>query len=152
MYNLKFKSTTNRFSQKELLDNIQTVWDFKGSQPLIKDMEVSPSIVGFKTYFNRFGSWKNALIEFVKYKNGSIEHVPELKLRKSRKTLNNNIRYDFMKRDSFKCHYCGKSPANDSDVELQIDHIIAVTKGGDNDISNLITSCKDCNIGKYNKQ
>ena len=68
MYNLKFKSTTNRYTQEELFDNIQKVWDFKGSQPFIKDMEVAPSAICFGTYFNRFGSWKNALTEFVKYK------------------------------------------------------------------------------------
>lgn len=151
MYNLNFKNTTNRYTQEELFDNIQKVWDFKGSQPFIRDMEVAPSMVCFTTYYNRFGSWKNALTEFVKYKNGNLKNLPEMKPRKSRKTINNSIKYDVMKRDNFKCNYCGKSPAMDSNIELQIDHIIPVAKGGDNHISNLKTICKDCNIGKYDK-
>jgi hypothetical protein len=151
MYNLKFKKNTSRYTKEELFDNIQRVWDKKGEQPIIGDMEVTPSSICFSTYYNRFGSWKNALTEFVKYKNGNLIIEPETKLRKSRKTINNSIKYDVMKRDNFKCNYCGKSPATDSNVELQIDHIIPVTKGGDNHLSNLKTICKDCNIGKYDK-
>jgi hypothetical protein len=33
-------------------------------------------------------------------------------------------------------------------VSLEIEHIIPVKKGGTNDITNLLTSCKECNIGK----
>lgn len=151
MYSLKFKRTTNRYTTEELFDNIQKVWDLKGSQPFIKDMDVAPSNICFGTYYNRFASWKNALTEFVKYKNGNLEIIPEIKLRKSRKAINNSIRYDVMKRDNFKCNYCGKSPATDSNVELQIDHITPITNGGDNHMDNLKTICKDCNIGKYDK-
>ena len=153
MYKLNFKNTTNRYSEKDLFDNIQAVWDFKTSQPFICDMEKEPSRICFGTYFNRFGSWKNALIEFVKYKNNSdnIEYVENVVIKKNRKAINNSIKYDIMKRDNFKCQYCGKSPAIDSNVILEIDHILPVSKGGTNEIENLKTICKDCNIGKFNK-
>jgi hypothetical protein len=151
MYNLKFKNTTNRYSKQELFDNIETVWNFKKSQPFLKDMQIAPSKICFATYFNRFGSWKNALMEFVKYKNGAIELQEPSQFRKSRKTINNSLKYDVMKRDNFKCNYCGKSPAIDANIELQIDHILPISKGGDNYIENLKTICKDCNIGKFNK-
>ena len=49
------------------------------------------------------------------------------------------------KRDSFKCQYCGESAP---EVILHVDHIHPVSKGGCNDIANLLTSCKDCNLGK----
>lgn len=151
MYTVKFKRTSNRYTKEELFDNIQRVWDKKGGQPIIDDMNIEPSTVCFSTYFNNFGSWRNALIEFAKYKNGSLIIEPYINARKSRKAINNSIKYDVMKRDNFKCNYCGKSPATDSNVELQIDHILPITKGGDNHISNLKTICKDCNIGKYDK-
>lgn len=54
-------------------------------------------------------------------------------------------RFEVFKRDSFKCQYCGRSSP---DVLLQVDHIHPVSKGGDNDILNFITSCVECNIGK----
>ena len=52
------------------------------------------------------------------------------------------------KRDSFKCQYCGASAP---DVLLHIDHINPVSKGGTNDIVNLVTSCESCNLGKSDK-
>lgn len=151
MYKLQFKNTTNRYTKEDLFNNIQKVWDFKGRQPYLNDMEEPPSNICFGTYYNHFGSWKKALIKFVEYKNGSVEYETKISTKKSRKAINNSIKYDVMKRDNFKCNYCGKSPAIDSNVELQIDHILPVSKGGDNHISNLKTICKDCNIGKYDK-
>jgi hypothetical protein len=50
-----------------------------------------------------------------------------------------------MKRDKFTCVYCGK---NGSEVELEIDHIIPVAKGGSNHMSNLQTMCAWCNRSK----
>ena len=38
------------------------------------------------------------------------------------------------------------------DVILEVDHIKPVAKGGDNSMLNLITSCKDCNRGKRDKE
>lgn len=35
-------------------------------------------------------------------------------------------------------------------VVLQVDHLLPVSKGGSNDINNLVTACRDCNIGKSN--
>lgn len=45
-------------------------------------------------------------------------------------------------RDGYKCLKCG------SDKYLSLDHIIAVTSGGDNSEDNLRTLCLDCNIAK----
>jgi hypothetical protein len=66
----------------------------------------------------------------------------------TRKTITKKIRFEVFKRDSFKCQYCGSSAP---DVILHIDHIEPVSKGGDNDITNLITSCFDCNMGKKDR-
>ncbi|MCK9350869.1 MAG: HNH endonuclease [Clostridiales bacterium] len=62
-----------------------------------------------------------------------------------RKGLSKKVRFEVFKRDSFKCAYCGKSPPA---VTLEVDHIVPVADGGENDMSNLITSCHDCNSGK----
>jgi len=35
-------------------------------------------------------------------------------------------------------------------VPLEVDHVVPVSKGGKNDMANLITACFDCNRGKSN--
>ena len=62
-----------------------------------------------------------------------------------RKAIPQKIRFEIFKRDSFTCQYCGQEAPN---VVLNVDHINPVKNGGDNDITNLITSCFDCNSGK----
>lgn len=62
-----------------------------------------------------------------------------------RKSLSKKVRFEVFKRDKFTCQYCGKMAP---DVILHVDHIVPVSKGGTNDILNLVTSCKDCNLGK----
>lgn len=62
-----------------------------------------------------------------------------------RKTITKKLRFEVFKRDGFKCQYCGRSAP---DVVLQVDHITPVSKGGTNDLTNLITSCVECNQGK----
>jgi hypothetical protein len=66
-----------------------------------------------------------------------------------RKTIPKSVRFEVFKRDKFTCQYCGESAPN---VILEVDHITPVAKGGDNEIMNLITSCRDCNRGKTDKK
>jgi 5-methylcytosine-specific restriction endonuclease McrA len=68
--------------------------------------------------------------------------------RDARKNLTKTLRFEVFKRDSFTCQYCGRKAP---DVLLQVDHIEPVSKGGTNDILNLITSCEDCNSGKSDR-
>lgn len=67
----------------------------------------------------------------------------------SRKAITKTARFEVFKRDKFTCQYCGASAP---DVILEIDHIKPVSKGGTNDIINLITACRDCNRGKSDKE
>lgn len=57
------------------------------------------------------------------------------------------LRFSIMARDGFRCRYCGRS-AQDDGVKLNVDHIVPKDKGGNNEPSNLITACQDCNVGK----
>lgn len=50
-----------------------------------------------------------------------------------------------MKRDRFRCTYCG---ASGNDSELQVDHITPVAKGGSHHLANLTTACRNCNQSK----
>jgi hypothetical protein len=66
-----------------------------------------------------------------------------------RTSLSKKARFEVFKRDSFTCQYCGKKAP---DILLQADHIKPVSKGGTNDILNLVTSCVDCNQGKSDRE
>lgn len=77
--------------------------------------------------------------------NSNLAQKPE---KSKRKAIGDKLRFEIFKRDQFKCQYCGKAAP---DVVLHLDHINPVSKGGDNDILNLITSCIDCNSGKSDR-
>ncbi len=62
-----------------------------------------------------------------------------------RKSIGNSKRFEVFKRDQFICQYCGNHPPS---IILEIDHITPVSKGGNNGMNNLVTSCFECNRGK----
>lgn len=59
--------------------------------------------------------------------------------------MNKKLRFDVFKRDRFTCQYCGRKPP---EVVLEADHVFPKSKGGKDEIINLVTSCFDCNRGK----
>jgi len=65
----------------------------------------------------------------------------------TRKPISKRLRFEVLKRDRFSCIYCSAKPPN---VVLEVDHILPVSKGGKNNIDNLVTACFDCNRGKSN--
>ncbi|HEY2848313.1 MAG TPA: HNH endonuclease signature motif containing protein [Gemmatimonadaceae bacterium] len=73
---------------------------------------------------------------------------PQSPRRKQAQETTRKIRFDVFMRDGFKCRYCGRSPPA---VELHVDHVVPISKGGSDDLSNLAASCVDCNFGKRDK-
>lgn len=61
--------------------------------------------------------------------------------------IGKRLRFEILKRDGFRCRYCGKSGTAS---QLQVDHVTPRSKGGTNDPSNLIAACVECNAGKSN--
>ncbi len=63
-----------------------------------------------------------------------------------RRSLQSSIRADVWDRSEGVCTYCGKAlhPMRDFDV----DHVIPVSRGGDNSPTNLVASCRRCNLSK----
>lgn len=57
--------------------------------------------------------------------------------------------YTVLARDRWTCCSCGRS-TRESGVLLEVDHIIPRSKGGTDDLHNLQTLCKKCNVGKSN--
>lgn len=60
-------------------------------------------------------------------------------------SLSAKLRFEVFKRDGFICRYCGRKTPQ---VILEVDHVIPSSKGGVDEIENLVTSCFDCNRGK----
>jgi hypothetical protein len=67
----------------------------------------------------------------------------------ARTQIKKSVRFEVFKRDSFTCQYCGRKAP---DVVLEVDHITPVAAGGENDILNLVTSCRECNAGKSDRK
>lgn len=70
------------------------------------------------------------------------------KKRKRKYSLNPQLRWEILKRDNFKCVYCGVSPTEGGGIILEVDHIIPRAKGGKDKMDNLVASCNLCNNGK----
>jgi hypothetical protein len=65
---------------------------------------------------------------------------------RKRRPLSPKVRFEVLDRANYRCNACGRSPADG--VKLHVDHIVPVSKGGDDDIENLQCLCEECNLGK----
>lgn len=71
--------------------------------------------------------------------------------RNKRKNLDGGIRYKVLERANFRCEACGVSPKIDNECVLEVDHIIPLTLGGGNNITNFQCLCRSCNASKGNR-
>lgn len=65
--------------------------------------------------------------------------------RVERGRVSNKMRFYILERDHYRCRCCGRSQ---NEVELEIDHIVPIAKGGKSTSDNLQTLCTDCNKRK----
>lgn len=56
------------------------------------------------------------------------------------------VRKEVFERDKYQCQYCGTKQG-----PMECDHIMPVSKGGSNEMHNLVTACFDCNRSKRDK-
>lgn len=66
--------------------------------------------------------------------------------KEQRSMMTPKLRYSILKRDNFRCVLCGRTA--EQTRQLEVDHIIPMSKGGLTIESNLRTLCFDCNRGK----
>jgi transposase len=67
------------------------------------------------------------------------------KQKQARKGIDLRTRWLVLKRDNFKCRACGR---DSNETILSVDHINSIKNGGDNNLDNYQTLCRDCNLGK----
>jgi hypothetical protein len=145
---------------ERLFENVLVLWQHYGRQPRLRELYLPPSTISDKPYKRRFRGWTAALNAFVSFANSAdfdsqIQTLPTPI--PSRRTTGRDpslrLKWKVLKRDSFTCCGCGWSPAIRSrpGIELQVDHMIAWSKGGETVLDNLQTLCSDCNLGKSNE-
>jgi 5-methylcytosine-specific restriction endonuclease McrA len=65
-------------------------------------------------------------------------------------TLTANEWLDILRQHNFKCAYCGKD-LFDLFTKPERDHVIPISKGGNNVKENVVPACKSCNCKKGNR-
>lgn len=145
---------TKNYSDEALFANIMTLWEHRGRQPRLAELDTPPSKISGGPYKRRFRKWNSALHEFVVYANAAdlvparTEETPIAK--RTSRTADLRIRFQVLKRDDFRCQACGKSPSAFPGLHLHVDHKVAWSNGGETTLDNLQTLCEPCNIGKSN--
>ena len=71
--------------------------------------------------------------------------------KEQRALMTKKLREYIKKRDNFTCCNCGNSNDKETNLLLEIDHIIPVAKGGCTVEDNLQTLCWKCNRAKSDK-
>jgi len=142
------------YSSEELISNLEKIWRELGYPPGKRQLSKYGEKISESPYKKIWGSVKNACEYLARFHNGKITKEELLKGNSgvnARETIPLNLRFKILKRDRYTCVKCGQSPAKNNSVELEIDHITPISKGGKNDVENLQTLCKKCNQGKKNK-
>jgi len=160
-------------TDEEYFQNIERLWRSLGRQPYYSDVHKPFSKYSNSAYEHRFGSWRKALEAFVNFVNKESRELGSVTDRMSQADIGQMDKYDstgdaniikhktprkpswrlrflVMRRDSFRCQNCGRSPASELGVVLHIDHNTPWSKGGETEINNLRTLCQRCNLGKGN--
>ena len=161
--------TNNCFIVKDetLIFNIAEYWDIK--EDLIDHIIIFCCNVGLfdKNLFNQYGiltsfdiqtQWlkQTMTVDFniipIEYLLIDRSSIPFYKTTKNPRLVERNsklwkkISKDILKRDNYTCAYCGKRGGI-----LEIDHILPISRGGSDNKSNLVTSCRHCNRQKKDK-
>lgn len=109
--------------------------------------ELSPKTI--LRIVKRYGSERTAAEAFrLAASQGRIRWAyKEKKVR--RITLLPKLRLAVMKKDNFRCVWCGYGAPQ---VNIEIDHIVPVSQGGKNILENLQVMCHECNMAKASEE
>lgn len=152
--------------EADLFRELERVWRLVGHRPSKTEWESVQTKYSYTTYKFRFNGWVNACAAFIEFKSDAnaakfdeespVQEGVRVKTKtairdEEKRTIPLRLRLEVLKRDQFRCSFCGRSPAMEAGVFLHIDHKQPFSKGGETTIENLQCLCADCNIGKGNK-
>ncbi|MDR5787867.1 MULTISPECIES: HNH endonuclease [unclassified Caballeronia] len=140
------------YSDDELLATFEAVWRWRGHKPALGDFRKFKEATGKGVHFDvirrRFGPYKDFQRLFSEYKRGVISKetlLLEAKPVRSRAPIGQRLRFEVLTRDGFRCVLCGSAAP---EVKLEVDHIVAASKKGSAELTNLRTLCHACNSGR----
>lgn len=141
--------TDKRLPNSRWYQIMDELYSKKFTDSVIQDINSNPEV------FVKTKAFKSS---FVKYASLSRMHYlpdinEELKEYLSRCRMFNSdvkkwyrLRNEIFTRDNYTCQYCGKKEG-----KLELDHVVAFSKGGGDDTDNLVTACRKCNRQKRDK-
>ncbi len=136
------------YSAELLVRNLEDVWKALGYAPGKRQLATLSAKISEAPYKRHWGSVRAACEALAAFHAGKISKEKLLAgnaITTLRTTIPLKDRWAVLKRDNYRCAKCGASPSTDHDVELEVDHIFSVAKGGGNALENLQTLCKNCN-------
>lgn len=139
------KSTKKEYTIESLTEELHRVRDISKPKYLTSTLIDNNSPISLETFYRKIGKM-NEIRKLLEIKNKKKHHLTEKQLLKnSKKYISKKTRWCVLKRDNFTCQYCGSKAPN---AVLHVDHRKSIYDGGCGNITNLITSCESCNLGK----
>lgn len=140
---------------EDLFANLVELWTGLGRQLRYGDLKAEASRFSSGTYKRRFGTWRKALVAFVRWANqGELPAPPDGSAKKAGRRTPRNINWRLralvLMRDGARCRLCGAVPSDG--IRLHADHVIPWSRGGETVLENLQILCNVCNIGKSDFQ
>jgi len=82
---LKPAQKSKPYTVDDYFDNLLTVWTYYGRQPKHGDMDEPPSCITAGAYEYKFGTWRKALLSFIKKVNSDSHSSQKLETHENRK-------------------------------------------------------------------
>ena len=141
-------------SAEQLIENLEAIWKELGVPPGKRQIRTFGEKISESPYKRHWGSVRSACEALAAFHSGRISREKLLAgnaIAFRRTTIPLKDRWTVLKRDKYSWAVCGASPSNDHQVELEVDHIRPVSKGGGNELENLQTLCRRCDQGKKDR-
>lgn len=143
-----------RYPPEQLIANLEMAWKSLGYPPGRRQIATLGEKISESPYKHHWGSIRAACEALAAFHEGKISREQLLTgnaEKPTRTTIPLKDRWAVLKRDNYRCTKCGRSPSNDHNVELEVDHDTPVARRGGNDLDNLRTLCRECNQGKKDR-
>lgn len=117
---------------------------------IISELSCNPYLIDrLGNLYDKFIKW--ACLERMHFEPDIDDEVNDFLLLRKRLSETNvkewyKLVIKVFKRDNYTCSYCGQVGG-----KLEADHILPFSKGGDDTLENLTTSCQKCNRQKRDK-
>ncbi|MGO8777870.1 MAG: HNH endonuclease [Rhodomicrobium sp.] len=149
----------NKLELRDMVAAFKDCWREVRSVPSQRQLEVFLEKGNFpfryKSYLNCWGGLGQLAKLIVQVEKGQLAESRLHERRKSeafiRRAIPLKLRTAILKGDGYRCVKCGANPKSDSRVTLEVDHIVAVARGGKSTPGNLQTLCLRCNQGKKDR-